>query len=201
MVPYQMNMARGHLLPLETRKRWLRWLAVYFLIVLVALGVSVGSLTRTGIAIFNQQDRVRAMERQFLDDRPGVVSVGAHRQRLGQEMAVYESQLGAIASFRKGECHAAGVLLGLMNVMPDGLDLGNLSLDGTATRMECEVYLASGLKMGDSMTPPRLISLWSSEPLLAGRINHYTSEKSERVVIDGQEVMSWRFSGVLSGGK
>ncbi len=124
-----------------------------------------------------------------------------HIRRLGQEMATCEAQLGAIASFRKGDYRAAGVILGLTKVMPDGIDLGNLSLDGTASRMECEVYLPAGLKVGDSMTPPRLISLWSTEPLLAGRINHYTSEKSERVMIDGQELMSWRFSGVLSGGK
>ncbi len=201
MVPYHMNMARGHVLPVATRKRWRHWFTIYFLIVLGVLVTSVGTLTRTGIMLSSQRDRIDFGERELLNQRPGVVSVGAHRQRLGQELAVCEGQLGAIAGFRKGECHAAGVILGLMNVMPAGIDLGNLSLDGPATRMECEVYVPSGLKMGDSMTPPRLISLWSAEPLLTGRISHFTSEKSERVIIDGQEVLSWRFSGVMSGGK
>jgi hypothetical protein len=51
------------------------------------------------------------------------------------------------------------------------------------------------------MTPPYLISLWSSEPLLTGRVSRFTSEKSERALVDEREVMKWRFTGVMGGGK
>lgn len=200
MVPYRLNMARGHVLPLATRRRWLLWFAIYFLVVLVVLAVSVAVLTHNGIALSRQQEIIKVMERQLLDNRPGVVSVGALMQRLSREMGACEGQLGAINSFRVGESRTAGVILGLVNVMPSGIDLGKVGLDGAAARMECEVYVPAGLKADDGMTPPRLIALWGGEPLLKGRVNHFTSEKSERVIVDGQEVMSWRFAGVLGGG-
>jgi hypothetical protein len=86
-------------------------------------------------------------------------------------------------------------------VMPAGMDLGQVSIDGIAAKMNCEIYVSAGVKNDDSMTPPRLMSLWSAEPLLMGRVNHFTSEKSERVMVDNRDVISWRFSGVLGGGK
>jgi hypothetical protein len=201
MVPYQMNLAQGHILTLATRKQWRRWLTVYFLLVLVILGWSVGLLMRNGIALVQQRERLSLREGQFLGQRPGVDSMKGHMRSLCQKMAICESQLSAIDSFRKEDYRSAAVILGLVAVMPAGMDLGQVSIDGIAAKMNCEIYVSAGVKNADSMTPPRLMSLWSAEPLLIGRVNHFTSEKSERVMVDNQDVTSWRFSGVLGGGK
>jgi hypothetical protein len=121
-------------------------------------------------------------------------------RQLSREMAVSESQLGALEDFGKKECRAGSIILGLANVMPAGMDLGQVSVDGAAAKLGCEVYVPVGLKIGESISPPHLISLWSGEALLTGRVKRFTSEKSERIQVDGQEVMNWRFSGVLGGG-
>ena len=201
MVPYQMNMARGHVLPLATRKRWRRGLAVYLLLVVAVLGGSVALLTLHGIELSNLEESLRLRERELLNQRPGFANAGEYMRKLGREMAVCESQLNALNGFRAGECRAGGIILGLVNVMPAGMDLGQVSLDGAAAKLGCEVYVPIGLKNGDLMTPPYLISLWSSEPLLTGRVSRFTSEKSERALVDEREVMKWRFTGVMGGGK
>lgn len=199
MVPYQMNLAEGRVLPLATRKRWRNWLVAYLLIVLVVLGWGVGTLTRKCVELFHQEERVTLMERKFLGERTGSVSIEKHLAKLSQEMAVCENQLAAIDRFGKGECHAAGIILGLVNVMPPGMELSQVTIDSAAATLGVEVYVPTENKSEEAMTPPRLISLWNAEPLLAGRANHFTSEKSERVKTGGQDILRWRFSGVLLG--
>ena len=199
MVPFQMNLAKGRVLPLATRKHWRRWLIVYLLLVLTVLGWSVAVLTRRCVELFHHEERVSLMERQFLGERPGSVSVEKHLGMLSREMAVCESQLATLDGFWKKECHAAAIMLGLETVMPSGMELSQVTIDNAAGTLGVEVYVPSENKSDEPMTPPRLISLWNSEPLLAGRVNHFTSEKSERVKIGDQGVFRWRFSGVLLG--
>ena len=200
-LPYQMNMARGHVLSLDARRRWRRWLAVYFLLVLVALGVSVGLLARDGFALALQRERIDVMERQYLNERPGVTSVNGAMRQLSRDMAACESQLVAIDGFRKEETRAGAILLGLVRVMPAGVDLALVSIDGPAAKLGIEVHVPVGRKLDESITPPRLIALWNAEPLLAGRATHFTSDKSERVQVGGHDMMKWQFTGLLGGGQ
>ena len=202
MVPYQMNLASGRVLSLATRKQWRRWFMVYLLFILAVIGGAVGMLTRNCVVLARQHDRICLMERNLLNERPGVVTIGGHLEKLSREMADCESQLGAMDNFRKAECRASAVILGLVKVMPSGMDLSQVSIDSAVATIGVEVHVVADLlKNGEGMTPPRLIALWNAEPLLVGRVNHFTSEKSERVKVAGNDVMRWRFSGTLLGGK
>lgn len=199
MVPYQMNLAKGRVLPLATRKRWRCWLIVYLLLVVVVLGWSVGELARKCFALSHQEERIRLMERTFLSQRPGSGSIETHLGKLSREMMACESQLAAINGFSQKECHAAAIILGLANVMPPGMELSQVTIDNAAATLGVEVYIPSETKGNEAVTPPRLIALWNAEPLLAGRVNHFTSEKSERVKTGGSDVLRWHFSATLLG--
>lgn len=199
MVPYQMNLAKGRVLPLATRKRWRCWFMVYLLLVVVVLGWSVGTLSRKCFELFHQEQRISVMERTFLSKRPGSGSIENHLGKLSRKMTACESQLAAMDRFSKKECHAAAIILGLANVMPAGMELSQVTIDNAAATLGVEVYLPSETKGDEAVTPPRLIALWNAEPLLAGRVNHFTSEKSERVKTGGSDVLRWRFSATLLG--
>lgn len=200
MVPYQMNMARGHVISPETRIRWRRWLTVYFLLVLAVLSVSVGFLTRDWVVLRHQKERIDMMERQFLGQRPGGSSMADAMQRLSRDIAACETQLSALDEFSRGESHAGPIVLGLVRVMPPGMTLGQVTIDRQASKLGIDACVPAGRSSDDSMTPPRLIALWGGEPLLAGKVSQLTSEKSERVQAGGQDVMCWRFTGMLRGG-
>jgi hypothetical protein len=201
VVSYEMNLARGRVIPLSTRKRWRGWLAVYFLLVLLVLGGSVGYLTRTRIVLANQEERMAASEQTLRNQWPDNESVADHMRRLSREMDVCEGQVKAIDTFRRGDSRAASNLLGLVNVIPAGMSLGHVTIDSAGAKVGFDVYIPPTRKDEESMTPPHMISLWTKEPLLAGRVSHFVAGKNERVKIGGQDMLSWRFSGSLGGGR
>lgn len=201
MVPYQINLARGRVLPLSARRRWRGWFAVYFIVMLVILGVSVALLTRTRIVLANQEERIVANEQRMQATWPGHVDVLDRIRRLNADMANCESQMAGLDAFRKGECQAGRVLLGLVNVMPLGMMLGPISIDAESAKLGYDVYLPANRKDEASMTSRNVITLWSSEPMLKGLASQITAGKSERIKVGGQDMLSLRFAGMLGEGK
>jgi hypothetical protein len=202
MVPYQMNLAKGRVLSLANRRQWRRWFAIYLAIVLIVLGWFVVMLTRKCVVISREDARLVLLERKVLSGKAGSANAVGQMQKLSREMAECEDLLKSIDEFRKNQSRAACVILGLANVLPAGMDLGNVSIDNVTGALIVEVHLvAEQLKANDAMTPPRLISLWNAEPLLSGRANHFTSGNSERVKVAGVDKIKWRFTGTLFGEK
>jgi len=202
MLPYQVNMAHGQVIPMETRKQWYRWLAVYGLIMLVCIVWAVGSLTKKLVALSGQRTLMEVRERAFLKERPGAVSVAAYASSLHRNMELGAGQLEAVESFQKaGDYHAAGALLGLALALPGGMELGQVDVDGARLRLGFTVYTPVARKGENGGSAPNLIALWNAQPLLAGQLSGITSEKSEHSRVGDQDVMSLRFSGTLGGGR
>ena len=201
MVPYAINMARGHVISVSTRKRWYRWLLTYFILALTAAGISVASLTKDLLDLGRRRARVEQAERRFMGEHPGFTALTDCLRAINQDMVVCTNQLEAIDGFQREARHTARVLLGLAEALPPGVDLGQVDIDGIGGKVSFEVYIPAERKMGEGIAPPHLIALWSASPLLTGKVSRITAEKSERVRVAGRDLMSSRFAGLLGGNK
>jgi hypothetical protein len=201
MVRYQLNMARRHVIPAEKRRKWRNGLAIYFVLAVGVLGVCVSLLTREVMRLRQRQERVSLQERMLIEARPGVRNVRDHVAVMGGEMTVCLAQLEAASAFYAQECQAAGILFGLVDVLPGGMELGQIGIDTVAGKLDFEVYVPAARKLLESETPPNLIARWSVEPLMAGRVRGLTAEKTERLNGGGWEMLNWHFTGTLAGGK
>jgi len=202
MLPYQVNMAHGQVIPLETRKQWYRWVSVYGLIMLVCIVWTVGTLTKKIVTLLGQQKLMIQREQAFLKARPGAADVATYAASLHHNMELTASQLEAVEGFqRAGDFHTAGVLLGLATALPEGLELGQVETDGVGLKVGFTVYMPLARKSDNGGAAPHLIALWNAQPLLAGQLGGITSEKSEHSRVGDQEVLSLRFSGTLGGSK
>jgi hypothetical protein len=201
MLPYRLNMAKGQVIPLAQRRLWFRWLMLYFAITLVVLGFCVSVLTHDILGLRRQRGVLEVQERQFLAQRGGGASVERHAAKVCHELNHCSEQLDSLSGFYDREFPPAALLLGLANVLPTGMDLGEVGIDATAGRLTFLVYVPVGRQIVEAETPPNLIGQWSVAPLLAGRVSGLTAEKSERLNRGGIEVLGWHFTGALKGGK
>lgn len=201
MVTYRLNLAKEHVIPMANRRKWYYWLAVYFLVMLVALGGSVYVLFHTILGLRRQREQAAVQERRFLAQRGGGGSMAVLVGKTSRELEECAGQIESLMGFYPRECPPGAILLGLVNVLPAGMDLGEVILDANAGRLNFTVYVPACRTVGEGETPPNLIAQWSVEPLLAGRVSEITAEKSERMNQDGTEVLSWHFTAILKGGK
>lgn len=200
MVPYNINMARGRVVPASVRKRWYRWLLAYFVVALTVAGVSVAFVTSDLVDLNLRRVGVERAERRFLGARAGVRNLADCLRSLSQDMATCQDRLEGVANFQGAGRRTAGVLLGLVEPLPVGLDVGQVEIDAAGGRVSFEVHAPAGRQIDEASAPPHLITLWSASPWLAGQVSRLTAEKSEHVRLGGQDLMSWRFTGVLGGG-
>lgn len=200
MVPYQLNMARGFVMPLESRKKWLQWLGVYIVVCSVLICGLLFILIRRSSHLQSQMDALQRQEAGFLASRGGQRSITDCRAALGVRMNAAVRGLESVSAFERGKCRAASILLGLTESLPPGIELGSLDFDAEGRKLNFEVLLPATVKIDDSITPPHLVTVWEREPLLIGRLSQMEVANSERVKRDGGDMMCWRFSAVVAGG-
>jgi len=136
-------------------------------------------------------------ERQFLKERPGVKDLDASLRRVTSELVCVSTSLEAVAQFRTTGQKSADILLGFTEALPQGVDLGKLTLDGVEGTVRVEVFVPVSLKQVGNLTMPNMISRWESSLLLTNRVRQITSENNERVNFEGRNFQNWRFTGVL----
>ena len=199
MTTYQLNMARGFVMPLESRKKWLHWFFAYLVLTcLVIVWVLYDVIQRVNLAQ-TQRDALRQQEERFLAGHPEHKTIPECNKALNAMVAVALRDVKAVAAFEAGEFNVAGVLLGLAEPLPQGLTVGSFDYDSDSRKVGFEIVMPASLKLDDKVSPPQLIAMWEKEPLLAGHLVQIENENSERVKRNGTEILSWRFSAVAGG--
>jgi len=198
MAMYHLNMAREQVLTLEKRRRLFRWVFSYLA---VAVAVIAGSAYYLTVSIVNLRSQTRAMdeaERRFLRQRPGVQNMDKCLTKVTAEAAGLTATLDAVTQFNMmGQKSAAAIVLGLAEALPQGVNLGRLTLDGAEGTVKFEVYVPVTMKQEAGLTMPSLISRWEGSVLLTNLVRQITSENSARSNLEGREYLNWRFAGAM----
>lgn len=199
MIHYHINMARERVLPLEQRRKWLHWLALYLLLMAGAIAVVLGYVIKRSMFWQTQHDLMVAREYKLLLAHPQYKSVNEYKQALGGEVSACLRDLDCILAFGHDDQRIAAVLLSLMEPLPVGLGLGTVHYDGASRKLIFDVLMPAALQQDEKISPPRLVGLWETHPLLSQSLRQMELENSERMRYGGVEVMCWRFSAIIGG--
>lgn len=197
MIPYQINMARGLVLPLMVRKRWHRWLLVYVFVAAIVCGTALRQAFNRVAALNEQRIQLSCQEHEFQSSRGSQWDMGSHMQQVVRQLSSCEARLEAINRFQVTGHRTAPLLLGLAAALPAGLELGRFET-GNGREIRFEVLVPAERRVDESLSPAKLTVLWGKEPLLAGKIESFKTENSERARVGGQSVLSWHFTATLS---
>jgi len=197
MALYQLNMAREQVLTLEKRRVWLRWVFSYLAVSALVIAVVAYHLATATVGLSVRRGTVEAREKQFLKQRPGVLGLDEHLNKVTAELVGVTTSLEAVVQFRTMGPKSADIMLGFAELLPQGVNLGKLALDGAEGTVKVEVYVPASMKREGSLTLPNMISSWEGSSLLTNRVRQITSENSQRVNFEGIDYLSWRFTGIL----
>lgn len=197
MVPYHINMARGFVLPLEVRKKWLSWFMGYLFVSSVVIALVLYRVIETSRYWHAKRDVVARQEAKILSGVPGYAKLADYKVAIQGKVVSSLREADALVEFERNQARAARVILGLAEPLPAGVTLGNVDYDGEARKINFEVVMPATLKMDDKFSPTHLVAMWEREPLLVGRLMQIEVENSERVRREGAEMMCWRFLATL----
>jgi hypothetical protein len=199
MIHYQLNMARGFVMPLEQRRKWLHWVALYLLLMAVAIGLTLSHVFSRAIYWKSKQASVAMQEKKILLSHPGLHSLGEYEKKLGGEYSACVRDMEAILNFGQAQGRIASILMSLIEPLPTGSTLGSVCYDGDSKKIIFDVIMPLSLNLDGKVTPPKLVILWEKQPLLSKFLSEVEMENSERVRLGGQDAMSWQFSAVMGG--
>lgn len=197
MVPYQLNMARGFVMPLEVRKKWLSWFMVYLLASSAVIALVLYQVIETTTFWHAKRDALARQGARVLAGSPGYKTLTEYKGAVQGRVAFTLREAEALIAFDHSKTRAARVILGLVEPLQAGVELGNIDYDAEARKMHFEVVMPVTLKVDDKLSPTHLVAMWEREPLLIGRLTQVEVDNSERVRRDGMEMMCWRFSASL----
>lgn len=199
MRTYQLNMARGFVMPLEARRKWLHWFFIYLAVCSVLIMWVLYDVIQGVTRARSRLEALRQQEERFLAGHPEVKTIADCKRDMDGMVAVALRNVKAVAAFEASEFNVAGVLLGLAESLPRGLNVGSFDFDSDSRKVGFEIVMPASLKLDDKVSPPQLIAMWEKEPLLAGHLTQIGAENSERVRRNGAEILCWRFSAVAGG--
>lgn len=199
MIHYRLNMAKGYVLPLEQRRKWLHWLALYLLVMAVAIAFVLHLVITRSLHWHAQYDFVVGQEYKLLMSHPQYKSVEHFKNALGAEVSACLRDLDCILKFGNDEQRIAAILLSLMEPLPVGLGLGAFHYDGGSRKVVFDILMPTALKQDEKTSPPKLVALWEKHPLLSRCFKQLEMENSERTRLGGGEMMCWRFSAIMGG--
>ncbi len=197
MIYYQLNMGRGFVMPLASRRKWLHWVALYLVLMAVAIAVALFQVIDRAL-YWQAQDRLITLQaRALLANHPEYGKVSDYKRSLEAEVSACTRDLEAIMTFGQTRSDIACNLMALVTPLPPGLGLGTTSYDAEAHKFSVEVVMPASLKMEDRITPQKLLALWEKNSCLSKY--SIELENSERIRLAGSEVMTWRFSAAMGG--
>lgn len=199
MERYQFNMARDFVMPMESRRKWLRWLLVFLLAVCVTIANVLYNVIVTTKTLEVRRSALDRQEQRILSVHPDYKTISGYVGSVGGRVSGALRDLDAVVAFERNETRVARILLGITEPLPPKLELGAFEFDGDAHKIKFEVVLPSTLKLDDKLSPPHLVAVWEREPLLAGQISQIEVENSERIQRHGMDVLCWRFTATVGG--
>lgn len=197
MVPYCLNMARGFVMPLEVRNKWLHWFMAYILICCALITVLLYRVIETSSRWHAKRDVLARQEARVLDANPGYKTLAEYKGVIEGRVMGSLKETDALVGFERGKSRVARILLGLAEPLPDGVELGTVEYDAEGRKVHFEVVMPVSQKMDDKLAPTHMVAVWEREPLLVGSLAQIEVENSERVRRDGVEMMCRRFTASL----
>jgi hypothetical protein len=197
MVPYHLNMARGFVMPLEVRKKWLSWFMGYLLVSSVLIALVLYRVIDSSSNWHAKRDALTRQEARVLAGCPDYKTLAEYKGVVQGKVVSSLREADALVDFERNKSRAASVFLGLAEPLPPGAELGTVDCNPEARKLRFEVVMPVTLKMDDKLSPTTMVAVWEREPLLAGRLSQIEVENSERVKRDGVEMMCWRFSAIV----
>lgn len=199
MVPYKLNMARGFVLPLESRRKWMRWFLVYVVVMGTLIALTLYDVVQETGYWGTQRDVLKLREARILAGLTGCGTMAECRASLDGKLSACARDLETVVAFGKKEFPVGKILKGLVEPLPAGVEVSRVDFDGEAGKLGIDVVVPTDVKGFDSLTPPTLVTLWEKEPLLAGAVSQISVETTERMKLIGMNVVCWRFSAVVGG--
>jgi len=197
MVVYQLNLARGRVWPLESRKRRIRWFLGYLLLAAVVIAVMVQDVIRRDGVWRRQRDILTTQEQRLVAAHPGFTTMAEVEQALEGRLAIALRDLECIRAFNEHRFRPAALLAGLIEPLPGITDLGTVELDIPARTVRFDVVAQDDAKAGEAISPPQLASTWERFPVAGAKVSRIEAGNSERIRLNGLNVMCWRFSATL----
>lgn len=199
MGPYQVNMARDFVMPMDARKKWLSWFFLYLLLASALIALVLHDVLRDSARLQSQRDALVMREKRFFEDHPGFSTPGACRSVLQGRVKAALEDAGCLVEFKTGKVSMVRILLGLAETLPQGVELGAVDFDGIARKLNFEVLMPVRPQAVEKFSATEQVAAWEREPLLAGRLVQIEVGNSERIKRDGMEMMCWRFSAAVGG--
>lgn len=122
MTLYQLNMAKDFVISLQSRRKWRRWVLVYFLAMGAVIALTLHDVIRQNGVWQAHRKVLDQQERRILSAQPGYRTVAEYRLALDQKMATDIRDLNAVLAFTKKELPVAKLLAGLMEPLPPALN-------------------------------------------------------------------------------
>lgn len=197
MIYYHLNMARGFVMPLELRRKWLHWVALYLVLMAAAIALLLHQVVSKIVFLRSQHSLSAAQEEKWLGAHPEYKTLDDYKKALRKEVSASVRDLDSILTFGRDQGRVASILLSVMETLPSELGMGALNYEVETGKMDFEVFVPAALTLERKISPPMLVSLWEKHPLLSKSLTQIVMGNSERVRKGKGEVMCWRFSAVI----
>lgn len=187
-------------MPMEDRRRWLRWVGLYLLLMATAIALVLHYVIARAVFWKMQNNLVAAQEEQLLRSHSEYKTIASYQAALGQDVSACTRDLESILAYGHDQARIGAILLSLMETLPAGIGLGTINYDGESRKLAFEAVFPVALKLEEKLTPPKLVTLWEKNPQLSKYVKQFEMENTERILLGGVESMCWRFSAVVGGG-
>jgi hypothetical protein len=199
MDSYQLNMAQGFVMSLESRRKWLRWFFVYVVMMCLVIAGTLYAVICESRGLMAQREALKQQERRIMAGHPGYNTVMDFQASQDRKLAICVQDLAAVRAFDSKDFPLEKILLGLADSLPAGIELSRVVFDAESGKLGIDIVLLNELKGSDQLTPPKLVALWEKEPHLLNIVSQISVGTSERVKLNGMQVICWRFSALVVG--
>jgi hypothetical protein len=197
MAFYEINLAKGRVIPARARRVWFCALMLYIALMGVVSVVLANRLTRDLVATRERRERLQILEHKYLGAGPQQ-DIIRYADSLGASMAWHADTLEALNSIISQRSSVAHILLGLASPLPAEASLFSVELSADKREIIFEV-LTPEERSSEEITPPNLIAAWERDPDISREVAQITSVNRQRIVLNGRGALIWRFTGHLTG--
>ena len=199
MAVYEINLAKGRVIPANQRRIWYRVLFLYLAVVGTVFAFLANHVTRDLLAALARREELPILERQCLNEcaaeSGGILQ---YSRQLEAEMAWQADTLEAVQSVISRRTGVAQILLGLATPLPPGSSLLGADISSSTRELGFEVVLLEDRSAG-GLSPLSLINAWTRDPALTAEVTEIRSTNSQRSTLNGRGVLIWSFTGRLTG--
>ena len=196
-VPFLFNMARGRVMPLETRKRWYVGLFWYLGIVGVAIVAAAYYYATAWSGLKFKEELLAKSERTFLSQHGGASRMSDVSDTLRTRMTDCAEVLDAGGRFLGSGRRATDSLLAVTRLLPGDINIGDF--EASADRIAFSVCVPVERRNGSDFVPSRMLEVLNKNPGVRTSAGDIEARSSQRQRIGGVEVNAWRFES--GGGK